>query len=78
MSNTTAKATPRKTTLMPVTTMEEVPVYTKTERAEMLASLKEAEADIAAGRFIELNADEIEPWLKEKLRKARAKKQHGV
>ena len=38
MSNTTAKATPRKTTLMPVTTMEEVPVYTDAERAFCLVN----------------------------------------
>lgn len=37
--------------MMPVTTMEEVPILGEEERAEMLASLKEAEARIAAGQF---------------------------
>ena len=43
----------RRTTMMPVTTMEEVPVLSDAERADMLASLKAAEARIAAGHYIE-------------------------
>ena len=44
---------PRRTTMVPVTTLEEVPVLDDDERAELLASLKEAEADIKAGKGIE-------------------------
>lgn len=43
----------RRTTMVPVTTLEEVPVLDEDERAELLASLKEAEAEIKAGRGIE-------------------------
>ncbi len=43
---------PRRTAMMPVTTMEEVPILDEEERAEMLASLKEAEARIAAGDYV--------------------------
>jgi hypothetical protein len=43
----------RRTTMVPVTTLEEVPVLDDDERAELLASLKEAEADIQAGKGIE-------------------------
>lgn len=39
-----------ETTFVTVVTMEEVPVPTGEERAELLVSLEEAEADIAAGR----------------------------
>jgi hypothetical protein len=39
-----------ETTFVPVVTMEEVPVLSDEEREELIASLKEAEADIAAGR----------------------------
>lgn len=42
--------TPR-TTMAPVTTMEEVPVLSEAERAEMIASLKAAETRIDAGQF---------------------------
>jgi predicted transcriptional regulator len=58
--------------------MEKVPVYSEAERVEMIASLKQGEADIAAGRCVQLEVGEIAPWLKEKVRKARTKKEHGV
>ena len=51
--STTADNKARRTTMMPVTTMEEVPIVSDTERAEMLASLKAAEARIAAGQYVE-------------------------
>ncbi|MCW5713873.1 MAG: hypothetical protein KIT43_05095 [Bauldia sp.] len=38
---------------MPVTTMEDIPVLNDAERADLLRALKEAEADISAGRFTE-------------------------
>jgi hypothetical protein len=40
----------QRTTLIPVTTMEEVPVLSAGQRAELAASLAEAERDIAEGR----------------------------
>lgn len=43
----------RRTAMMPVTTLEEVPILDEEECAEMLASLKEAEARIAAGEYTE-------------------------
>ena len=38
---------------VPVTTMEEIPVLSETERADLVASLKEAEARIQAGEGID-------------------------
>lgn len=50
MTNETAtKDRRRRTTMVPVTTMEEIPVLSDQERAELLTSLKEAEARVAAG-----------------------------
>ena len=51
MSTTAERKMPR-TTMMPVTTMEEVPILSDAERAEMFASLKEAEAQITAGEYV--------------------------
>lgn len=51
MSNATKQQRVR-TTMVPVTTMEEMPLPTEAERAEMIATLKAAEADIAAGNFV--------------------------
>jgi hypothetical protein len=44
---------PRRTTMVPVTTMEELPVLDDKERAELLASLTDAEARIKAGESID-------------------------
>ena len=78
MSKTDTQRSGTPTTFVPVMTMEEVPVFTEAERAEMLASLKQGEAYIAAGRATRLEADEIEPWLNGKLERERVKKHHGV
>jgi predicted transcriptional regulator len=78
MSKTGTHRSGAATTFMPVTTMEEVPVFTEAERADMLATLKQGEADITAGRATRLQPAEVEPWLRGKLEKARAKKDHGV
>ena len=39
--------------MVPITTMEEVPVLTPEERAALVTSLEEAEARVKAGQFIE-------------------------
>jgi hypothetical protein len=40
----------RETMIVPVVTMEEVPVLSEQERADLVGSLKQAEAEVAAGR----------------------------
>ena len=53
MSDKTAtKNKRRRTTTVPVTTMEEIPVLSNKERAELLASLKDAERRVKAGKAI--------------------------
>ena len=47
-----AAFTVRRTMRISVTTMEEAPVLSQVERAEMTASVKSAEAEIAAGNFV--------------------------
>jgi hypothetical protein len=46
-----------KTIFMPVITMEEVPVLRAADRAELIASIHQAEADIASGKFVLLNSE---------------------
>jgi hypothetical protein len=43
----------RHTTMVPVTTMEEIPVLSDKEREELVASLKQAEARVKAGQAID-------------------------
>ncbi len=50
-SSTSPKIT--RTTMVPVTTMEEMPLLAEAERADLLASLKESEASIKAGQYVE-------------------------
>jgi hypothetical protein len=55
-SRTAAKPTKdkhRRTTMVPVTTMEEIPILSGKERNELLARLKAAQARVKAGKAID-------------------------
>jgi hypothetical protein len=62
----------RHTTIVPITTMEEVPVLTPEERAALIASLEEADARIEAGEFVEHDAATFEDRLLSIHRKAKS------
>jgi hypothetical protein len=47
------KAQGRRTIMAPVTTMEEIPVQSEQERAELTTSLKQAEECIKAGNAVD-------------------------
>jgi hypothetical protein len=50
---TAAKDASRRTTSVPVTTMEDIPVLSDKERADLLASLKDADARAKAGKAVD-------------------------
>jgi hypothetical protein len=50
---TTEKKRAGRTAMVPVTTMEEAPILSEEERAEMVAILKDAEARVASGECVE-------------------------
>jgi hypothetical protein len=52
-SRSASKGRRRRTTMVPVTTMEEIPVLSDTERAQLSNSLKEAQARLKAGKGID-------------------------
>ena len=54
---TTVDKKPRRPAMTPVTPMEEAPILSDEERAEMIASLKAAKARIAAGEYVEHDPD---------------------
>ena len=57
MTNKTAtKDKRRRTTMVPVTTMEELPVLSDKERAELRAALEQAEGRIKAGQGIDYDS----------------------
>ena len=51
-SKTAARNKRRRTTSVPVTTMEEIPVLSDKERAQLTTSLREAEARVRAGKAV--------------------------
>lgn len=56
MTNKTATQDKRRrTTMVPVTTMEEIPVLSDKEQAELLTSLKDAERRVKAGKGVAYN-----------------------
>ncbi len=50
---TDAAGSRSRRTRIPVTTMEDAPILSEAERAELLASLEKAKAEIAAGDCVE-------------------------
>lgn len=52
-SKTATKDKRRRTTMVPVTTMEELPVLSEKERTDLRASLEDAEARVKAGQAID-------------------------
>ena len=64
----------RRTTMVPVTTMEEVPVLTPEERAALITSLEAAEARVKAGPFVEYDPTTLKDRLLDIHRKAKRAK----
>lgn len=52
-----AKPRRRRTTQVPVTTMEEIPILSTRERAELLNSLAKAQARVRAGKAVQYDPD---------------------
>jgi hypothetical protein len=57
--------------MVPVTTMEEIPILSDEERAALLASLQEAEARLKAGEGIEYNSKKFKQRLLTVYRRAK-------
>jgi hypothetical protein len=47
------------TTLIPVTTMEEIPMLSEQQHAELVASLREAEQEVALGRGVSYDSNDM-------------------
>jgi hypothetical protein len=68
--NPTTVDSERRMTMVPVTTMEEVPLLSERERAEMTASLHEAENRIQSGHAVDYDPNTFKDHLIEIYRKA--------
>ena len=64
----------QRTTMVPVTTMEEIPILNDEERDTLRASLKEAESQIKAGRAVEYNSKKFKSRFMSVYRRAKRAK----
>jgi hypothetical protein len=60
-----------------ITQAEEMPVLSPDEKTELLLSLHKARAQVASGEGVRLKQEEIGPWLRAGLDKARQKRRDG-
>jgi hypothetical protein len=70
-SNTKTKG--RHTTMPPITAMEEIPVLSEQERAELTKSLDEAQARIKAGKAVDYDPKTFKDRLIDVYRRAGAR-----
>jgi hypothetical protein len=73
MSKTAAKSTERKMEYVEITQAEEMPVLSAKEKAELLQSLKDAEARLARGEYVEFKGGEFGQWVRERMAFHRSK-----
>jgi hypothetical protein len=66
-----AKDKRRRTTMVPVTTMEEIPILSGKERVELIARLKAAQARVKAGKAIDYDPETFKQRLIGIYRKAK-------
>jgi len=67
-----AKDKRRRTTMVPVTTMEEIPILSGKERVELIARLTAAQARVKAGKAIDYDPETFQQRLVGIYRKARS------
>jgi hypothetical protein len=63
MVKAATKSKSRRTTMVPVTTMEEIPLLTENERAALMKALTDAEARIKTGNAIDYDPKEFKKRL---------------
>ena len=77
MSNPDAKSTERKMEYVEITQAEEMPVLSPEEKAELIDSLHEAQAQIARGEGMAFAPGEFAEWIKIQFKDAVAR-HHGT
>jgi hypothetical protein len=78
MSKTAAKSTERKMEYVEITQAEEMPVLSDAEKAELLQSLKDAEARLANGEGIVFKPGEFGQWMRDRIKEHRSKRKRAV
>ncbi len=78
MTKATAKSTERKMEYVEITQAEEMPVLSADEKAELLQSLKDAEARLANGEGIMFKPGEFGQWMRERMKEHRSNRKRAV
>ncbi len=78
MSKTAAKSAERKMEYVEITQAEEMPVLSAGENAELLQSLKDAEARLANGEGIVFKPGEFGLWMRERMKEYRSNRKRAV
>ncbi len=78
MSKTATKSSERKMEYVEITQAEEMPVLSSKETAELLQSLKDAEARLANGEGIVFKPGEFGQWMRERMKEYRGKRKRAV
>lgn len=78
MSKTATKSSERKMEYVEITQAEEMPVLSSKETAELLQSLKDAEARLANGEGIVFKPGEFGQWMRERMKEFRGKRKRAV
>lgn len=78
MSKPARKSTERQMEYVEITQAEEMPVLSAEEKAELLQSLKDAQARIERGEYVEFGPDEFSRWVDERMRSYRARRGRAV
>jgi hypothetical protein len=77
MSKTPARSSEREMEYVQITLAEEMPVLSAEEKAELIASIEEAQAGARRGEGLLLKSEEIGPWLRAGLEQARQRRRDG-
>jgi hypothetical protein len=78
MSKPASKPTERRMEYVEITQAEEMPVLSAEEKAELIASLVRARGEASRGEGISLRPEEIGPWLRAGLERARQRRRDGA
>jgi hypothetical protein len=78
MTKTAAKSTQRKMEYVQITQAEEMPVLSPEEKAELIQSLKDAEARLANGEGIIFKPGEFGRWMRERMKEFRSTRKRAL
>ena len=78
MSKPAPKSTERRMEYVEITQAEEMPALSAEEKAELIVSLERSREQAKRGEGLRLKPEEIGPWLRAGLEKARQRRRDGL